>query len=161
MEWNIQNRFTGWHDVDLADAGFQFDSAYTPLLKRAIRTRWVVLDQLDQIQRDKIGQKASHRCTWQQSSGTRQIFRPNHGQRKLLNSISLHEFLWFTCLILISSVYVITILRMRICSRTRWPKLQIRERQNKVLVPTQGVHITSKRSAMVAPLPKRSNKTTG
>ena len=52
-EWNIQNRFTGWHDVDLADAGmvesrkagqtlreagFQFDIAYTSLLKRAIRT---------------------------------------------------------------------------------------------------------------------------
>jgi 2,3-bisphosphoglycerate-dependent phosphoglycerate mutase len=63
-EWNIQNRFTGWHDVDLADAGiaesrkagqalrdagFQFDSAYTSLLKRAIRTLWVVLDQLDQM----------------------------------------------------------------------------------------------------------------
>lgn len=63
-EWNIQNRFTGWHDVDLAeagmaesrkagqalrDAGFQFDTAYTSLLKRAIRTLWVVLDQLDQM----------------------------------------------------------------------------------------------------------------
>lgn len=63
-EWNIQNRFTGWHDVDLADegmaearkagkalrnAGFQFDIAYTSLLKRAIRTLWVVLDQLDQM----------------------------------------------------------------------------------------------------------------
>jgi 2,3-bisphosphoglycerate-dependent phosphoglycerate mutase len=63
-EWNIQNRFTGWHDVDLADAGmaesrqagqalcdagFQFDKAYTSLLKRAIRTLWVVLDQLDQM----------------------------------------------------------------------------------------------------------------
>ena len=63
-EWNIQNRFTGWHDADLAeagmaesrkagqalrDAGFQFDTAYTSLLKRAIRTLWVVLDQLDQM----------------------------------------------------------------------------------------------------------------
>jgi 2,3-bisphosphoglycerate-dependent phosphoglycerate mutase len=63
-EWNLQNRFTGWHDVDLAnegmiesrkagqallDAGFQFDAAYTSLLKRAIRTLWVVLDQLDQM----------------------------------------------------------------------------------------------------------------
>lgn len=63
-EWNIENRFTGWHDVDLTDAGiaesrkagqtlrdagFQFDIAYTSLLKRAIRTLWVVLDQLDQM----------------------------------------------------------------------------------------------------------------
>lgn len=63
-EWNLQNRFTGWQDVDLAaagmtesrkagqalrDAGFQFDIAYTSLLKRAIRTLWVVLDQLDQM----------------------------------------------------------------------------------------------------------------
>jgi len=63
-EWNIQNRFTGWHDVDLADegiaesrkagqalrdAGLQFDTAYTSLLKRAIRTLWKVLDQLDQM----------------------------------------------------------------------------------------------------------------
>jgi 2,3-bisphosphoglycerate-dependent phosphoglycerate mutase len=63
-EWNIQNRFTGWHDVDLAHAGmvesrtaglallgagFQFDAAYTSVLKRAIRTLWVVLDQLDRM----------------------------------------------------------------------------------------------------------------
>ncbi|WP_319492348.1 2,3-diphosphoglycerate-dependent phosphoglycerate mutase [uncultured Desulfobacter sp.] len=63
-EWNIQNRFTGWHDVDLAeagmtesrqagqalrDAGFQFDTAHTSMLKRAIRTLWVILDQLDQM----------------------------------------------------------------------------------------------------------------
>lgn len=63
-EWNIQNRFTGWYDADLADAGivesqkagqalrdagFRFDAAYTSLLKRAIRTLWVVLDKLDQM----------------------------------------------------------------------------------------------------------------
>ena len=63
-EWNIQNRFTGWQDVDLADeglleshkagktlrdAGFKFDIAYTSMLKRAIRTLWVVLDELDQM----------------------------------------------------------------------------------------------------------------
>lgn len=63
-EWNVQNRFTGWHDADLADAGvaeshkaghalrdagFQFDIAYTSLLKRAIRTLWVVLDELDEM----------------------------------------------------------------------------------------------------------------
>ncbi len=63
-EWNIQNRFTGWHDVDLADAGiaesrkagqalrdagFQFDTAFTSLHELAKRTLWVVLDQLDQM----------------------------------------------------------------------------------------------------------------
>jgi len=63
-EWNLQNRFTGWYDVDLADAGiaeaqnagkalreagFVFDVAYTSVLKRAIRTLWIVLDELDQM----------------------------------------------------------------------------------------------------------------
>jgi 2,3-bisphosphoglycerate-dependent phosphoglycerate mutase len=61
-EWNAQNRFTGWTDVDLSavgeteakeagqmlkDAGFAFDIAYTSVLKRAIRTCWAVLRQLD------------------------------------------------------------------------------------------------------------------
>ncbi|MGH8363488.1 MAG: 2,3-diphosphoglycerate-dependent phosphoglycerate mutase [Gammaproteobacteria bacterium] len=61
-EWNKENRFTGWTDVDLApegvteaheaarllkEAGFGFDLAYTSLLKRAIRTLWTVLDDLD------------------------------------------------------------------------------------------------------------------
>jgi 2,3-bisphosphoglycerate-dependent phosphoglycerate mutase len=60
--WNKENRFTGWTDVDLSDKGreeaaaagrllkaegFQFDIAYTSLLKRAIRTNWMVLDELD------------------------------------------------------------------------------------------------------------------
>jgi 2,3-bisphosphoglycerate-dependent phosphoglycerate mutase len=60
--WNQQNRFTGWVDVDLTaqgaeegrragqflrEAGFSFDIAYTSLLKRAIRTLWLVLDELD------------------------------------------------------------------------------------------------------------------
>ena len=60
--WNAENRFTGWTDVDLsergrqeaqkgarllAEAGFQFDVAYTSVLKRAIRTLWYVLDGLD------------------------------------------------------------------------------------------------------------------
>jgi 2,3-bisphosphoglycerate-dependent phosphoglycerate mutase len=63
-QWNRENRFTGWTDVDLAetgiaeahaggkmlrDAGFQFDVAYTSVLKRAIRTLWIVLDELDQM----------------------------------------------------------------------------------------------------------------
>jgi 2,3-bisphosphoglycerate-dependent phosphoglycerate mutase len=61
-DWNRENRFTGWTDVDLSatgteearragrtllDGGFTFDVAYTSLLKRAIRTLWIVLDGMD------------------------------------------------------------------------------------------------------------------
>ena len=61
-QWNLENRFTGWTDVDLTDTGrqqarqagqllkqegFEFDQAYTSVLKRAIRTLWIVLDELD------------------------------------------------------------------------------------------------------------------
>lgn len=61
-EWNLTNRFTGWTDVDLTeqgvreavsggkllrDEGFTFDIAHTSLLKRAIRTLWLVQDQMD------------------------------------------------------------------------------------------------------------------
>lgn len=60
--WNKENRFTGWTDVDLSEKGLQeakegglvlkkegyvFDIAYTSVLKRAIRTLWNVLDQMD------------------------------------------------------------------------------------------------------------------
>jgi 2,3-bisphosphoglycerate-dependent phosphoglycerate mutase len=60
--WNKENRFTGWTDVDLSekgiaeaseggealrDAGYTFDVAYTSVLKRAIRTLWIVLDKTD------------------------------------------------------------------------------------------------------------------
>src|SRR5947209_12187548 len=60
--WNNENRFTGWTDVDLSDKGrqeareggevlkregFTFDVAYTSVLKRAIRTLWAVLDEMD------------------------------------------------------------------------------------------------------------------
>lgn len=63
-DWNRENRFTGWTDVDLSETGraeakragqwlkengFQFDIAYTSVLKRAIRTLWTVLDELDQM----------------------------------------------------------------------------------------------------------------
>ena len=62
--WNKENRFTGWTDVDLSDdgreearraaqllkhEGFVFDVAYTSVLKRAIRTLWIVLDGIDQM----------------------------------------------------------------------------------------------------------------
>ena len=61
-DWNLQNRFTGWTDVDLSakgereaheggkllrDEGFVFDLAYTSVLKRAIRTLNIVLDEMD------------------------------------------------------------------------------------------------------------------
>jgi 2,3-bisphosphoglycerate-dependent phosphoglycerate mutase len=60
--WNKENLFTGWTDVDLSDQGkdeanqaglvmkaegFSFDIAFTSVLKRAIRTLWIALDQLD------------------------------------------------------------------------------------------------------------------
>jgi len=60
--WNKENRFTGWTDVDLSDrgrddakeagrllreGGYVFDLAFTSVLKRAIRTLWIALDQLD------------------------------------------------------------------------------------------------------------------
>ncbi|MEB0134188.1 2,3-diphosphoglycerate-dependent phosphoglycerate mutase [Actimicrobium sp. CCC2.4] len=60
--WNLDNRFTGWTDVDLTEkgraeatqagkllreAGFSFDLAYTSVLKRAIRTLWLTLDEMD------------------------------------------------------------------------------------------------------------------
>jgi 2,3-bisphosphoglycerate-dependent phosphoglycerate mutase len=60
--WNQENRFTGWTDVDLTEQGvaeakragralrehgFTFDAAYTSVLKRAIRTLWFVVDQMD------------------------------------------------------------------------------------------------------------------
>ncbi len=60
--WNKENLFTGWTDVDLSDQGkteakkagellkaegFTFDTAFTSVLKRAIRTLWITLDELD------------------------------------------------------------------------------------------------------------------
>ena len=62
--WNQENRFTGWIDVDLTDKGraeareagrlmaaerFEFDVAYTSLLKRAVRTLWIALDEMDMM----------------------------------------------------------------------------------------------------------------
>jgi 2,3-bisphosphoglycerate-dependent phosphoglycerate mutase len=61
-DWNRENRFTGWTDVDLSErgiaeaheaarllaaAGLTFDIAFTSVLRRAIRTLWIVLDDLD------------------------------------------------------------------------------------------------------------------
>ena len=61
-EWNLANRFTGWTDVDLTEKGIQearaagevlkekgfvFDIAFTSVLKRALRTLWIALDEMD------------------------------------------------------------------------------------------------------------------
>jgi 2,3-bisphosphoglycerate-dependent phosphoglycerate mutase len=61
-QWNLENRFTGWVDVDLSakgveeaknagrtlkENGYVFDVAFTSVLKRAIRTLWLTLDEMD------------------------------------------------------------------------------------------------------------------
>ncbi|MDC0274119.1 MAG: 2,3-diphosphoglycerate-dependent phosphoglycerate mutase [Planctomycetaceae bacterium] len=61
-QWNLENRFTGWTDVDLTDQGreeakvagelikaegIELDRAFTSVLKRAIRTLWIALDEMD------------------------------------------------------------------------------------------------------------------
>ncbi len=63
-EWNKENRFAGWTDVDLSEKGivdakaagqllkqqgYTFDQAYTSVLKRAIRTLWIILDEMDMM----------------------------------------------------------------------------------------------------------------
>jgi 2,3-bisphosphoglycerate-dependent phosphoglycerate mutase len=62
--WNVENLFTGWHDVDLSDQGrkeaaqagrellrekLDIDIAFTSVLKRAIRTLWIILDEMDRM----------------------------------------------------------------------------------------------------------------
>ena len=61
-QWNLENRFTGWIDVDLTEqgraealsagqqireAGIEFDAAWTSVLQRAIHTLWIILDEID------------------------------------------------------------------------------------------------------------------
>ena len=63
-DWNLKNLFTGWTDVDLTekgiaeahdagrlltDLGYEFDVAYTSVLQRAIRTLWIMLDEMDRV----------------------------------------------------------------------------------------------------------------
>jgi 2,3-bisphosphoglycerate-dependent phosphoglycerate mutase len=63
-DWNLKNLFTGWTDVDLTEKGiaeavaagklltelgYEFDIAYTSVLKRAIRTLWLMLDEMDRM----------------------------------------------------------------------------------------------------------------
>ena len=62
--WNVENLFTGWHDVDLSEQGrkeaaqagrellqenLNIDIAFTSVLKRAIRTLWILLDEMDRM----------------------------------------------------------------------------------------------------------------
>ncbi|MEL7029131.1 MAG: 2,3-diphosphoglycerate-dependent phosphoglycerate mutase [Pseudomonadota bacterium] len=63
-QWNLENRFTGWKDVDLTDvgraeatkagrllaeSGIEFDAAYVSVLTRAIRTLWLALDEMERM----------------------------------------------------------------------------------------------------------------
>jgi 2,3-bisphosphoglycerate-dependent phosphoglycerate mutase len=63
-DWNLKNLFTGWKDVDLTEKGvqeavdagqlltemgYEFDIAFTSVLKRAIRTLWLMLDEMDRM----------------------------------------------------------------------------------------------------------------
>ncbi len=63
-DWNLKNLFTGWTDVDLTeqgvaearagaktliDEGLDFDIAFTSVLTRAIRTLWLMLDDIDRL----------------------------------------------------------------------------------------------------------------
>lgn len=63
-DWNRQNRFTGWVDVDLSETGvaqarksggllretgIRFDTAYSSVLRRAIRTLWILMEEIDQM----------------------------------------------------------------------------------------------------------------
>lgn len=80
-QWNKENRFTGWYDVDLSEKGvseakaagkllkeegYSFDFAYTSVLKRAIHTLWNVLDELDQawlpVEKSTETERTSLRC---------------------------------------------------------------------------------------------------
>ena len=85
--WNKENRFTGWTDVDLSergreeardagrllkDGGYAFDLAYTSVLKRAIRTLWIALDELDQMWLPVIKQLAAERAALRRAAGAEQ-----------------------------------------------------------------------------------------
>ena len=85
--WNKENRFTGWTDVDLTDrgreeareagrllkeGGYAFDLAYTSLLKRAIRTLWIALDELDQMWMPVVNTLAAQRTPLRRAAGAEQ-----------------------------------------------------------------------------------------
>ncbi len=83
--WNQENRFTGWTDVPLfekeiqearaagrllRDEGYTFDVVYTSVLKRAIKTLWIVLEEMDLMWILVIRRLASQRAPLQRASGT-------------------------------------------------------------------------------------------
>ena len=69
--WNLENRVTGWVDVDLSDRGireardagktllekaYRFDVAMTSLLKRSIRTLWLILDEISMVSAELLAE---------------------------------------------------------------------------------------------------------
>ena len=79
-DWNLKNLFTGWTDVDLTEQGveeavkaaklftelgYEFDVAYTSVLKRAIRTLWIILvgGGCSEKCQDGVTHQACHRAT--------------------------------------------------------------------------------------------------
>jgi len=90
--WNKENRFTGWTDVDLSETGvaeaheagrllraegFTFDIAYTSVLRRAIRTLWIVLEEMDQM--------------WLPTVGTWRLNERHYGALQGLNKAEMAE----------------------------------------------------------------------
>ena len=86
-DWNLKNLFTGWKDVDLTekgnveaiaagellrDLGYDFDIAYTSVLKRAIRTLWHIQDQMDLMWIPVIPRLASERTSLRWVAGPEQ-----------------------------------------------------------------------------------------
>ncbi len=86
-QWNLENRFTGWTDVDLTDkgreeareagrllreGGYDFDVAYTSVLKRAIRTLWIALDEMDQMWLPVDPRLAAQRAALRRPAGPQQ-----------------------------------------------------------------------------------------
>ena len=85
--WNQENRFTGWTDVDLIErglaeareagrllreGGYIFDLAYTSVLKRAIRTLWIALDELDLLWIPVHQELAAERAALRRAAGAEQ-----------------------------------------------------------------------------------------
>ena len=86
--WNRENRFTGWSDVPLSEkgvleareagrllreGGYAFDIAFTSVLKRAIKTLWIVLEEMDLMWIPVVGSwrlNALRRYPWYTSSRT-------------------------------------------------------------------------------------------
>ncbi len=90
--WNKENRFTGWTDVDLSETGvaeaheagrllrvegFTFDVAYTSVLRRAIRTLWIGLEEMDQM--------------WLPTVGTWRLNERHYGALQGLNKAEMAE----------------------------------------------------------------------